>query len=46
VFTAIPVASIGIDYRITQIVDGTKGVHAMIPRKYFIDRHDDYWYRP
>jgi acetamidase/formamidase len=46
VFTAIPLASIGIDYRITQIVDGTKGVHAMIPKKYFIDRHDDYWYRP
>jgi acetamidase/formamidase len=45
-FTTIPLASIGIDYRITQIVDGTKGVHAMIPKKYFIDDADDYWYRP
>jgi acetamidase/formamidase len=43
-FTTIPLASIGIDYRITQIVDGTKGVHAMIPKRYFIDREDDYWY--
>ena len=31
--TTTPLASIGIDYRITQIVDGTKGVHAMIPKK-------------
>ncbi len=45
-FTTIPLASIGIDYRITQIVDGTKGVHAMIPKKYFIDHPDDYWFRP
>jgi len=45
-FTTIPLASIGIDYRITQIVDGTKGVHAMIPKKYFVDRPDEYWYRP
>jgi acetamidase/formamidase len=44
--TTTPLASIGIDYRITQIVDGTKGVHAMIPKKYFIDHRDDYWYRP
>lgn len=44
--TTTPLASIGIDYRITQIVDGTKGVHAMIPKKLFVDRPDDYWYRP
>ena len=41
-----PLASIAIDYRITQIVDGTKGVHAMIPKRYFIDAKDDYWYDP
>ena len=45
-FTSIPLASIGIDYRITQIVDGTKGVHAMIPKKYFINDKSDYWYEP
>ena len=45
-FTSIPLASIGVDYRITQIVDGTKGVHAMIPKKYFINDKSDYWYEP
>ncbi len=44
--TTTPFASIGIDYRITQIVDGTKGVHAMIPKAYFINDKHDYWYKP
>jgi acetamidase/formamidase len=44
-FMTIPLASMGIDYRITQIVDGTKGVHAMIPKSYFIDDKNDYWYK-
>jgi acetamidase/formamidase len=44
--TTTPLASIGIDYRITQIVDGTKGVHGMIPKNIFIDQPDNYWYRP
>jgi acetamidase/formamidase len=41
-----PLASIGIDYRITQIVDGTKGIHAMIPKSYFVDMKQTYWYQP
>ena len=45
-FTITPLASIGIDYRITQIVDGTKGVHGMIPKSFFINDKSDYWYRP
>jgi acetamidase/formamidase len=45
-FTTMPLASIGIDYRITQIVDGTKGVHAMIPKKYFVNDVADYWLVP
>lgn len=45
-FSALPLASIGIDYRITQIVDGTKGVHAMIPKKLFVDMKKEYWYKP
>jgi acetamidase/formamidase len=44
--TITPLASIGIDYRITQIVDGTKGVHAMIPKKLFVRDKNDYWYKP
>jgi acetamidase/formamidase len=45
-FSSLPLASIGIDYRITQIVDGTKGVHGMIPKKLFVNVKDDYWFKP
>jgi acetamidase/formamidase len=45
-FTTTPLASIAIDYRITQIVDGTKGVHAMIPKSLFVNDKKDYWYHP
>jgi acetamidase/formamidase len=44
-FSSLPLASMAIDYRITQIVDGTKGVHAMIPKKLFVNMKDDYWYK-
>ena len=27
-------------------VDGTKGVHAMIPKKLFVNDKNDYWYEP
>jgi acetamidase/formamidase len=33
---AYMLASVAIDLHITQIVDGTKGVHAMIPKKLFL----------
>lgn len=45
-FTSLPLASMAIDYRITQIVDGTKGVHGMIPKKLFVNAKDEYWYKP
>jgi acetamidase/formamidase len=45
-FSSLPLASMAIDYRITQIVDGTKGVHAMIPKKLFVDTKKKYWYEP
>lgn len=45
-FSSLPLASMAIDYRITQIVDGTKGVHAMIPKKLFVNAKQDYWYKP
>jgi acetamidase/formamidase len=44
-FQSLPLASMGIDYRITQIVDGTKGVHAMIPKALFKDVKQSYWYK-
>lgn len=45
-FQTLPLASIAVDYRITQIVDQTKGVHAMIPKKVFKDLKPEYWYKP
>ena len=44
-FHAYALASIGIDFRITQVVDGTQGIHAMIPKKLFLDEPDRYWFR-
>lgn len=44
-FDAYALASIGVDFRVTQVVDGTKGIHAMIPKKLFIKDPDGYWYR-
>jgi acetamidase/formamidase len=44
---AYSLASAAIDFRVTQIVDKTLGVHGMIPKKLFInDKSSAYWYRP
>lgn len=43
---ALPVASMGVDFRVTQVVDHTKGIHAMIPKALFKDLRRDYWYQP
>jgi acetamidase/formamidase len=32
---AYMLASVGVDFNITQLVDGKKGVHAMIPKSLF-----------
>jgi acetamidase/formamidase len=45
-FRTIPLASIGVDFRVTQVVDGTKGIHAMIPKKLFVNDKTEYWYKP
>ncbi len=34
------------DFRATQVVDETKGVHAMIAKKLFKDKPEPYWYKP
>jgi acetamidase/formamidase len=44
-FHAYALASIGVDFRVTQVVDGTQGIHAMIPKKLFLDEPDRYWFR-
>ncbi|HWL14828.1 MAG TPA: acetamidase/formamidase family protein [Opitutus sp.] len=44
---AYSLASAAIDFRVTQIVDKTLGVHGMIPKKLFVhDTASSYWYRP
>ncbi len=35
---AYMIASVAVDYHVTQIVDGTKGVHGMIPKSIFTKR--------
>jgi acetamidase/formamidase len=35
---AYMIASVAVDYHVTQVVDGTKGVHAMIPKAIFVNR--------
>lgn len=34
-FAALSLASIAVDFEVTQVVDGTKGIHAMIPKRLF-----------
>lgn len=41
---AFALSSIGVDFHVTQVVDGTKGVHSMIPKKIFKDLKFPYWY--
>jgi acetamidase/formamidase len=45
-FEAYALTSIAVDFRVTQVVDGTQGIHAMIPKKLFLDEPNRYWYRP
>lgn len=44
-FHAYTLASIAIDFRVTQVVDTTLGIHGMIPKKLFLSDPDHYWYR-
>ena len=32
---AYMIASVAVDYHVTQVVDGTKGIHGMIPKAIF-----------
>ena len=46
-FDALSLASIGVDFEVTQVVDQTKGVHAMVPKALFKDGSAaGYWYQP
>jgi acetamidase/formamidase len=45
VFQAYSLSSIAVNFRVTQVVDQTLGVHGMIPKKLFVNDPDKYWYR-
>jgi len=30
------IGSVAVDYHVTQLVDGTKGIHGMIPKSTFV----------
>jgi acetamidase/formamidase len=38
---AYMIASIAVDYHVTQVVDGTKGIHGMIPKAIFTSRDSE-----
>ena len=40
---AYALCSVGVDFHVTQFVDKTLGIHAMIPKKFFTDLKDDFW---
>jgi acetamidase/formamidase len=45
IFKAYSLSSIAVNFRVTQVVDQTLGIHGMIPKKIFVNDHDNYWYR-
>jgi len=46
-FDGLSLCSVGVDFEVTQVVDGTKGIHAMIPKSLFLDGSlASYWYKP
>lgn len=40
---ALSIASTGVDFEVSQVVDQTLGVHAMIPKSIFTNRKFSYW---
>jgi acetamidase/formamidase len=42
-FRAYAFSSIAVDFRVTQVVDGTKGIHAMVPKKAFLKDNRRHW---
>ncbi|MCX6955263.1 MAG: acetamidase/formamidase family protein [Verrucomicrobia bacterium] len=44
-FKAFTLSSIGVDFRVTQVVDGTQGIHGMIPKAIFKKKKFPYWYQ-
>jgi len=45
-FNALSLCSLGVDFRVTEVVDVSKGIHSMIPKSYFTSDKsvEPYWY--
>jgi len=43
---AFTLSSIGVNFRVTQVVDDTKGIHSMIPKKLFVNDKFPFWAAP
>jgi len=43
-FDSLSLCSLAVDYEVTEVVDGTKGIHAMIAKSLFKDAAPGYWY--
>jgi len=43
-YHAFTLSSIAVDFRVTQVVDGTKGIHSMIPKKIFA-KNEPFWHK-
>lgn len=41
---AASLCSIAVDFEVTQVVDGTLGIHAMLPKSLFTGTNHDYWH--
>ncbi|HKB92165.1 MAG TPA: acetamidase/formamidase family protein [Opitutaceae bacterium] len=43
-FDALALCSLAVDYEVTEVVDGTKGIHGMVPKGLFKKNTTSYWY--
>jgi acetamidase/formamidase len=45
-FDSLSLSSLAVDFEVTEIVDGTKGIHSLVAKSLFKDKTTAYWYRP
>ena len=43
-FDSLSLCSLAVDYEVTEVVDGTKGIHGMVPKAVFKNAPLSYWY--
>jgi acetamidase/formamidase len=43
-FSALSLGSIAVDFEVTQVVDGTLGIHSMVPKVIFTKQTREYWF--